>query len=105
IALDPARGKHFLLGILAVWPDDDAHDPSALILMPIPRAVFGDQDVVLILGRKLIAGIELHAERRDVSAEIERRRSKFRALVTHGELRIRQIALVAIGITEVLADL
>src|SRR5262249_40744390 len=51
-----------------------------------------------------IAGIELHAERRDVRAKLERRRRELRALVAHRELRIRNVALVAIRITEMLAD-
>src|SRR6202043_3099623 len=61
IAFDPAGCEHFLLRVLAVRTDDHANDPTALILMPVPRAVFGDQDVVLVLGGELIPGIELHA--------------------------------------------
>src|SRR6267154_2602363 len=63
VAFEPAGGKDLLLGVLAVGIDDDAFDPRALIFMPVPRAVFGNQDVVLVLGGKLVAGIELHAER------------------------------------------
>src|ERR1700761_276254 len=92
VALDPAIGKDLLLGILAVGIGRDANDASALILMPIPRAVFGDQDRVLVLGRELVAGIELHAERSDVRTEIEHGRRELRALVTHRELRIRHVA-------------
>src|ERR1700738_2308505 len=62
VAFEPAGSKDLLLGILAVRTDVDANDSRALILMPVPRAVFGDQDRVLVLGRELIAGIELHAE-------------------------------------------
>src|ERR1700722_19025831 len=78
VAFDPAGSEHFLLGILAIRADDYAHDPSALILMPVPGAVFGDQDVVLVVGGKLVAGVELHAERSHVRAEIEHRRGEFR---------------------------
>src|SRR3984957_324918 len=105
VAFDPAGSEHFLLGILAIRADDYAHDPSALILMPVPGAVFGDQDVVLVVGGKLVAGVELHAERSHVRAEIEHRRGEFRALVTHRKLRVRRVALVAVGIAEMLAQL
>src|SRR5258707_11040420 len=105
VAFEPAGGEDFLLGVLAVGPDDHALDARALVLMPVPGAVFGDEDVVLVLGGELIAGVELHAERRHMRAEIEDGRGELRALVTHREFRIRQIALVAIGIAEMLADL
>src|SRR3954463_8825462 len=71
IAFEPAGGKDLLLGVLAVGIDDHALDAGALVFMPIPRAVFGNEDVVLVLGGELIAGIELHAERRHMRAEIE----------------------------------
>src|ERR1700683_273377 len=44
VAFDPAGSEHFLLGVLAIRADDHAHDPAALVLMPVPRAVFGDED-------------------------------------------------------------
>src|SRR6267378_2487229 len=105
VALKPARCEDFLLGILAVGIDDHALDPRALIFVPVPGPVFGDEDVVLVLGGELVAGIELHAERSDVGAEIEHRRGEFRTLVTHRKLRRGSVALVAIGVAEVLADL
>src|ERR1700688_4932159 len=58
VAFEPAGCEHILLGVLAVGTDGDTHDPRALILMPVPRAVFGDQDRVLVLGGELAAGIE-----------------------------------------------
>src|SRR6185437_8436192 len=103
VALDPAGSEHFLLGILAVGSDVDAHDAAALVLVAIPGAVLSDQDRVLVLGGELVAGIELHAERSHVRAELEDRRGELRALVTHGEFRIGNVALVAIGIAEMLA--
>src|SRR6185312_16641299 len=48
-------------------------------------------------------GIELHAERSHVGAELEYRRGEFRALVTHREFRIRDVAFVAIRIAEMFA--
>ncbi|MGY4432102.1 hypothetical protein ACVWWO_004579 [Bradyrhizobium sp. F1.13.1] len=59
----------------------------------------------LVLGRELVAGIELHAERSDVSTEVQHRRRELGAFVAHRELGIRQVTLVAVGIAEVLADL
>src|ERR1700692_3940929 len=105
VAFDPTGCEYFLLGVLAVRTDGHAHDPTSLIFMPVPRTVLGDQDRVLVVGGKLVAGIELHAERSHMRAEIEHRRGEFRNFVTHREVRIRQVALMAIGIAEVLADL
>src|SRR6201996_4284654 len=70
IAFDPARGKNILLGVLSVGVDRHAHDAAALIFVPVPGTVFCDQDAVLVLGGKLVAGIELHAERSDMGAEL-----------------------------------
>src|SRR5882724_5384014 len=103
VAFDPARGKDLLLGILAVRIGDYALDPRALIFVPIPGAMFGDEDVVLVLCRELIAGIELHAERSHMRAEVKNRRGELRTFVTHREFRIGQVALVAVGVTEMLA--
>src|SRR5258705_1245171 len=96
VALKPARCEDFLLGILAVGIDDHALDPRTLIFVPVPGPVFGDEDVVLVLGGELVAGIELHAERSDVGAEIEHRRGEFRTLVDHRKTRIGSVALGAI---------
>src|SRR5690242_13831666 len=105
VALDPAGREHFLLGILAVRIGRDADDAATLVLVTVPGAVLGDQHRVLVLGREHASGIELHAERSHMGAELVGRRRKLRALVTHCEFRIRQIALVAIGIAEMLAHL
>src|SRR6478672_12365511 len=72
--------------------------------MPVPGAVFGDEDVVLVLGGELIAGIKLHAERCYMRAEIKDGRSELRTFVAHREFVVRQIALVTIGIAEMLTD-
>src|SRR6266403_2878391 len=74
IAFDPAGRKDLLLGVLAVWTDDHALDAGALVFMPVPGAMLGNEDVVLVLGGELVAGIELHAERRHMGAQIGDRR-------------------------------
>src|ERR1700730_18163373 len=61
ISLDPARRENLLLGFLAVGTCGDAHDAPALVLMPVPGAVLGDQDRVLVVGGELLSGIELHS--------------------------------------------
>src|SRR6266550_2100625 len=83
----------------------DRRDSRALIFVPIPGPMLGDQDVVLVLGGELVAGIEFHAERSHVGAEIDHRRGEFRTLVTHREFRIGHVTLVAIRIAKMLADL
>src|SRR6201988_2251808 len=105
ITLDPAFRKDLLLSVLAVRPDDHALDTRALILGPVPGAVLSDQDVVLVLGRELVASIELHAERRDMGAELGGRGRELLALVPHREFRIGHVTLMAVGIAEMLADL
>src|SRR5262249_55422127 len=79
-------------------------DPRALIFVPVPRAVLGDQDRVLVLGGELTAGIELHAERSDVGAEVDHRRSGLGAFVGQGHFWMRQILLVAIWVAEMLTE-
>src|SRR6185437_9266517 len=100
VTLDPAGSEHVLLDVLAVSIRGHADNAATLVLVAVPGAVFGDQDRVLVLGREHVAGIELHAERSHMRAELIGGRGKLRALVTHREFRIRQIALVAIGIAE-----
>src|SRR4051812_41140193 len=51
----PAGGELLLFGVLAVGIGDDAHDARALVIVPVPRAVLGDENVVLILSGELIA--------------------------------------------------
>src|SRR5262249_6284541 len=93
---------HLLLGVLAGRIDRYEDDPIAVLLGPVPRAVLGEEDAVLVLGREHVAGVELHAERRDVRAELDHGRGELGALVAHTELGIGDVALVAVGIAEVL---
>src|SRR6185312_8380980 len=104
LIIQPCAGEDRLLGILAVGPDRNEDNPIAVLLVPVPRTVLGDEDPVLVLSRELVAGVELHAERRDMVAEVHHRRREFGAFVAHAELRIDDVALVAIGVAEVLAE-
>src|SRR2546430_5805430 len=71
IALDPTRGEHLLLGhMLAVLVQDHADDTATLVLVAVPGAMLGDEDVVPVFGPELIAGVELHPERRHVGPQL-----------------------------------
>src|SRR5690348_1237458 len=104
LVIQPCAGEDHLLRILAVRPDRNEDNPIAVLLVPVPRTVLGDEDPVLVLSRELVAGVEFHAERRDMVAEVHHRRREFGAFVAHAELRIDDVALVAIGVAEVLAE-
>src|SRR5438128_1572684 len=79
VAGDPALAEDLLLGILAVRLDRHPHDPAALLLMAVPGAMLGDQDVVLVLRGELGAGVEPHPQRGDMRTEVQRRRREFAA--------------------------
>ncbi len=75
----------------------------ALLDGAVPRAAHRDEDVVLVLGREHLARVEAHADRRDVRAELERRRRELLARAVLAELGIERVALVAVGVAEVLS--
>jgi hypothetical protein len=102
LAGDPAGRENLLLGMLAVRIDDHTLDAAALIGVPLPRPVFGDEDIVLVLCRELIAGVELHAKRSHVGAQIDHRRRELTAFVAHREFRVGNIALMAMRIAGIL---
>src|ERR1041385_1292251 len=62
LSVEPGAGEDLLLGVLAVRIHRHAFDPVAVLLLAIPGAMLGDEDVVLVLGRELVAGVELHAQ-------------------------------------------
>src|SRR6516162_7352208 len=100
LRVDPTRGENILLGVLAVWIDRDANDATTLELVTVPRTVLGDEDIVLVFRRELVASVELHAKRSHMRAKLIGRGRELRTLVPHGEFRIRNIALMAIRIAE-----
>ena len=74
--------------------------------MPVPGAVFGDQDAVPVLGGKLVSGIELAMPSGATCApRLSTGGVNSEHSLTHRELCILQVALVAVRIAEVLAEL
>ena len=61
----------------------------------------GDEDVVAVLGREHRAGVEAHAVRRDVRAELDGRRVELAARAALAVLGVGQVALVAERVAEV----
>ena len=65
--------------------------------------MLGDEHLVAVLGRKLRAGVEPHAERGDVRPQVLRGRDELAACVLRTELGIACRPAVAVRIAEVLA--
>ena len=63
----------------------------------------GDENVVLVFGRKHLAGVEAHPERGNVRAELQHRRGELRAGAVLAVLGVERVALVAIRKAEMLA--
>ena len=57
--------------------------------------MLGDEDIVFILGRELLAGVKTHAQRRYVRTDLHDRLVEFVAGTATAEIRIEQVALVA----------
>src|SRR5262249_956057 len=81
--------------------DDVAADLGRLV----PRAVARDEDAAAILLWEHRAGIEAHAERSRMRTELGDRRHELAAGVSPPELVVGNVALVAVGVAEVLAHL
>lgn len=65
--------------------------------------MFGDEDAVAVLGGELAAGVEAHAERGDVRAELLRRWGEVAAGALCAEFGVGDVAAVAVGKAEVQA--
>src|SRR6202041_819187 len=96
VVLDPAPGERLLRDILAVDIGLDADDPGAGMHELVPAAMLRQEYVVAVFSREVVASVELHAERRHVRPDIQRRRRELAALVAHGVFRIRNVTLVAV---------
>src|ERR1700722_18383139 len=81
------------------------NDVTTELVGPIPGTMTRDDDLVLIARGEHLAGVEAHAERSRVRAHQADRRDELAARMAPAEFRIRNIALVAIGRAEALADL
>src|ERR1700755_2657772 len=67
--------------------------------------MLGDEDAVLVLRGELASGVELHAQRRYVGAELDDGRRELGTFMSHAEDRIDHVALVTVRIAEMLAQL
>ena len=65
VALKPARCENLLLGILAIGIDDHAFDPRALIFVPVPGSVFGDEGSGAWIGKRALGVVAAAADGRE----------------------------------------
>src|SRR5439155_13414245 len=100
---EEAREERFGLDHLALGVQSDAINIVALLDGAVPGAVPGDENVVLVFGRKHLAGVEAHPERGNVRAELQHRRGELRAGAILAVLGVERVALVAIRKAEMLA--
>src|SRR5262245_34925774 len=100
IALQPAFGERLVLGHVAL-PQRHHHHAEADLLAAVPRAALREEDAVLVLGGEHRASVELDTVARDVRAGLQQRRGELPARPALAELRIRDVALMAVWIAEV----
>src|SRR5215475_7963717 len=93
-------GFHAAIGV-ELHDDDIAAELGGLV----PRAVAGDEDRIAIGSRKHLAGVKAHAERGRMRTEQRNRRLEVAAAAPPAELVVGHIALVTIGIAEMLPSL
>src|SRR5207248_7900336 len=84
---------------VGVQPGDN--DIAAELLAAVPRAMPGDQGLVLILLREHLRGVEAHPERRRMRTQPNDRRSELVAAVAPAELRVRYVAAAAVREAEI----
>src|ERR1700733_3681256 len=105
VVLDPTPRERLLRDVLAIRVGLDADNLGPSVHKLVPAAVLGEEDVVPVLSRETVPGVELHAQHPHVRPDVQGRRCELAALVAHGVFRIRNVALVTIGIAEVLTVL
>src|SRR5919108_3351604 len=98
--VQPALGKGFIRYRPMVVK---AHQRQAIAngRGAVPRAMFGDENLLAIRFREHRARIKAHAERRHMGAEVLHRRGELRARALAAKLRVGDAAAVAIGKPEV----
>src|SRR5450759_3953910 len=100
LALEPALGEGLLGNRLPV-PEAHERHPVPDLLLPVPRAVLGDEDLAAVLGGEHRTRVEPHPERRDVGAQLEGRRAEALAGKLLAELRVGDVSSVAVREPEV----
>src|SRR5450759_2949603 len=100
LALEPALGEGLLGNRLPV-PEAHERHPVPDLLLPVPRAVLGDEDLAAVLGGEHRTRVEPHPERRDVGAQLEGRRDEALAGKLLAELRVGDVSSVAVREPEV----
>ena len=100
--MQEAGNERFLRFHSAVLVEIDDVDVTAKFVGLVPGAMPGDEDRVVILRRERASRIEAHAKRRDVRTKLRQWLGEFVAGVTPSELRILDVAAVAIGKAEII---
>src|ERR1700722_18289196 len=101
VVLDPTPRERLLRSVLAIRIGLDAENSAPSVCELVPAPVLGEEDVVPVLRREAVPGIELHPEHPQVRSDVQNRRGELAALVAHGVFRIRNVTLVTVGIAEV----
>ena len=78
-------------------------DAVADLAAAIPGSVFGDEDLIVVLFWKHVAGVEAHSKSRYVRTEVLDRRDEFAAATLITKYGIGDAGAVAVGIAEVLS--
>jgi hypothetical protein len=102
VVLQEAGNERFLRFHSAVLVEIDDVDVTAKFVGLVPGAMPGDEDRVVILRRERASRIEAHAKRRHVRTKLRQWLGEFVAGVTPSELRILDVAAVAIGKAEII---
>src|ERR1700674_4578747 len=97
--LQPTFGKNLLPLDFIVF-DYDAHQAIADFARTIPRAMFRYDNVIPILCREHVAGIETDAQRGHMGTQLRGGARELPRTMPGSIFRIREVALVAIRIPE-----
>src|SRR5216684_1435758 len=101
VILNEAGNERFHRPECTIVIQFDGHDVATDLHTAIPRSVPREEDHVAIFISKSAAGVELQAERGRMGPEQCDRLGELAARVPPTEFRVREVALVAIGIAEV----
>src|SRR6266496_3871613 len=96
VVLEKAGEKRLLRFHAAILVQLHHDDVAANFFCPVPRAVAGDEDGMLILARKHFAGVEAHTEGSGVGAEQSDRLFELVARTSPTQLAIGEVPLMAV---------